>query len=167
MRSRDRSRRPSSALAALAALLPAILLLAACEREARRFETPGIRPEQNAYEVSQGKRLFSWYDCNGCHATGGGGNIGPPLSDPGWRYGSDFDAVMASIRDGRPNGMPGFGGRIPDSQIRQIAAYVRSLSGQLHSDVAPSRADRMTTGEPESRRDRELPVTEPPPGTKK
>ena len=30
-------------------------------------------PEQNAYAIAQGKRLFSWYNCVGCHANGGGG----------------------------------------------------------------------------------------------
>jgi hypothetical protein len=29
--------------------------------------------ESNAYAVSQGKRLFTLYNCSGCHAQGGGG----------------------------------------------------------------------------------------------
>ena len=32
--------------------------------------------EENAFAVNQGKRLFRWYNCNGCHAQGGG-NMGP------------------------------------------------------------------------------------------
>jgi cytochrome c oxidase cbb3-type subunit 3 len=38
-----------------------------------------------------------------------------------------------------------------------MVAYVRSLSGQVRTDTAPSRNDSMQTGEPENRRDRERP----------
>src|SRR5947207_9901886 len=117
-----------------AMLLLAVSTLASCEREARRFEAPAEHPERNAYDVAQGKRLFRWYNCAGCHANGGG-NMGPPLSDAPWRYGHEFDDVVATILQGRPNGMPAFDGRIPSQQVRQIAAYVRSLSGQLQRDV--------------------------------
>ena len=41
--------------------------------EAQENRSPYIR---NAYAVSQGKRLYRWYNCNGCHASGGG-SMGP------------------------------------------------------------------------------------------
>jgi cytochrome c oxidase cbb3-type subunit 3 len=71
--------------------------------------------DENAYAVSQGKRLYRWYNCNGCHA-GGGGGIGPALMDAEWRYGGDPAQVFASIVQGRPNGMPSFGGHIPKTR---------------------------------------------------
>ena len=115
----------------------------------------------NAYGVSQGKRLYRWYNCNGCHANGGGG-MGPPLMDAEWRYGSAPDEIYRSIVQGRPNGMPSFGGHIPDDQVWQIVAYVRSMSGQLRKDVAPSRSDSLSPGEPENARQRETPRPEQP-----
>lgn len=78
-------------------------------------------------QIAEGKRYFAWYNCNGCHANGGGG-MGPALIDNEWRYGGRVDEIYASILQGRPNGMPSWRGRIPDAQIWQIAAYVRSLS---------------------------------------
>jgi cytochrome c oxidase cbb3-type subunit 3 len=37
-------------------------------------ETPEQKEfEENAYMVSEGKRLFSAFNCVGCHAHGGGG----------------------------------------------------------------------------------------------
>lgn len=33
--------------------------------------------EGNAYAISEGQRLFNWYNCVGCHANGGGGISGP------------------------------------------------------------------------------------------
>src|SRR5205085_5362362 len=84
--------------------------------------------ERNAYHLSEGKRLFGWFNCNGCHANGGGGS-GPALMDAKWLYGRRLEDIVASIRDGRPKGMPAFKRRIPDLQIWELAAYVRSLSG--------------------------------------
>jgi len=114
--------------------------------------------DENAYAVNQGKRLFRWYNCSGCHSGGGGGNMGPPLMDREWRYGHAPQAIYASIVEGRPNGMPAFGGRIPDDQLWQIVAYVRSLSGQLRKDVAPSRSDSLSGAAPENERDKETPT---------
>lgn len=107
--------------------------------------------ETNAYAVNQGKRLFRWYNCTGCHSNGGGG-IGPALMDSEWRYGSDPANIFTSIVAGRPGGMPSFGGHIPEDQVWQIVAYVQSMSGQLRKDVAPSRSDSLYPGEPENAR---------------
>ena len=118
--------------------------------------------EDNAWSVAQGKRLYRWYNCNGCHANGGG-DKGPALMDAHWIYGGQPAQIVATILEGRPNGMPSFAGRIPEDQVWQIAAYVRSMSGQLRTDVAPSRGDSLSPGPPEGRRDR-LPIEGSPPG---
>jgi cytochrome c oxidase cbb3-type subunit 3 len=120
------------------------------------------RYEENAYAVSQGKSLYKAYNCNGCHA-GGGGNIGPPLMDDKWRYGADPANVFASISQGRPNGMPAFGKHVPEDQIWQLVAYVRSMSGQLREDVANSRSDSLQASKPEGRRKQEKPTHEEAP----
>jgi cytochrome c oxidase cbb3-type subunit 3 len=118
--------------------------------------------EENAYAVNQGKRLFRWYNCSGCHAQGGGG-MGVPLMDDKWIYGSAPADIFRTIQQGRPNGMPSFGGRIPEDQVWQLVAYVRSMSGQLRSDVAPSRADGLAGSGAENSRNQEVPVPAPPP----
>lgn len=106
--------------------------------------------EKVAFHVSQGKKLFTWYNCSGCHANGGGGS-GPALMDDVWIYGSNIENIAASIREGRPNGMPAFRGKVPEDQIWQIAAYVRALGGFVSSDVASSRHDEMNAHLGESR----------------
>jgi cytochrome c oxidase cbb3-type subunit 3 len=170
-------------------LLPIILLVAGCEREERAFQPDPTRQdvrlivaqsplspgpsgpervetrkgkefENNAYHVNQGKQWFKAMNCNGCHGNGGGGS-GPALMDDTWIYGGAIENIVQTIREGRPNGMPSFRGKIPDDQIWEIAAYVRSLSGQLRIDVAPNRSDGMTPHAPESR----LPQMGPDSGT--
>ena len=98
--------------------------------------------DENGWAVSEGKRLYQWYNCVGCHANGGGG-MGPPLMDDKWIYGSEPENIHATIVQGRPNGMPAFGGKIADAQIWQIVAYVRSMSGLLRKDVRTTRNDHM------------------------
>jgi cytochrome c oxidase cbb3-type subunit 3 len=150
----------------------ALIALTGCNREKRTYEdqspnvekTPehvvqsqlypgpvpppsdvGNKYEESAYAVSEGQRLFGQYHCSGCHFHGGGG-IGPALMDPDWIYGSDPQNIRSVILEGRPNGMPSFRGKIPDHQVWEIVAYVRSLSGLLPKDIAPGRSDNMTVG---------------------
>jgi cytochrome c oxidase cbb3-type subunit 3 len=104
--------------------------------------------EKVAFHVSQGKKLFTWFNCSGCHANGGGGS-GPALMDDVWIYGSSIENIAASIREGRPNGMPTFRGRINNLQLWQIVAYVRSLSGLTPPDTWTVRNDHMQETRPQ------------------
>lgn len=167
-RARGADRQGGSAWRLSIALIMA-LPLAACDREERNFHgiprsaSSGMPPvrqtdlqagppvrnppayspyEENAYAVSQGKTLYNQFNCSGCHFQGGGG-IGPPLMDAEWIYGSRPENVFESIVEGRPNGMPSFGGKIVTDQVWQLVAYVRSMSGLLRKDVAPGRSDDM------------------------
>lgn len=83
--------------------------------------------------------------------------MGPPLMDSAWLYGSRPEDVFRTIVQGRPNGMPSFRGRIPEFQVWQIVAYVRSLSGLLRRDVEPARSDSMAATEPPSMSPRQPP----------
>jgi cytochrome c oxidase cbb3-type subunit 3 len=176
------SRCLSTPAGSLTLILIAALALCGCEREERDYRQSRPLPrkarrspsassrraeasclwafsnayEESAYAVAEGKRLYRWYNCNGCHANGGGGS-GPPLMDAEWIYGSAPANVLATILKGRPNGMPAFGGKIPDHQAMQIAAYVRSMGGMLPKDVAPGRADHLRAKEPESATDQLAP----------
>ncbi|MFI4950569.1 MAG: c-type cytochrome [Caulobacterales bacterium] len=87
----------------------------------------GAAYDGNPQAIADGKRYFAWYNCGGCHFNGGGG-IGPALMDQQWIYGGRIDEIHNSIAQGRPNGMPTWQQKIPDEQIWEIAAYVRSLS---------------------------------------
>jgi cytochrome c oxidase cbb3-type subunit 3 len=99
--------------------------------------------QRNAWAVSQGKRLYNWMNCVGCHSNGGGG-IGPPLMDDEWIYGSDPSNIFATIVEGRPNGMPSFRGKLTNDQVWQLVAYVRTMSGMEGADVRSGRSDHMT-----------------------
>lgn len=105
--------------------------------------------QENAWGIGEGKRLFTAYNCTGCHAHGGGG-IGPALMDDQWRYGFEPADIYAAIVEGRPNGMPSFRNKIPDFQVWQIVAYVQSMSGQTPIDASPGRSDHLRPAAPEN-----------------
>ena len=161
-----------------AVLLVAVVALAAsCERDTRRYEElpaaanrdtsvrvgglePGVRQgnppvkgpyDDNAWGMGEGKRLYAAYNCAPCHGANGGGAIGPPLIDDTWIYGAAPDQIYATIAQGRPDGMPSFGGHVPSQQIWQLVAYVRSMSGQNPFDAAPGRNDDQMGALPENR----------------
>ena len=160
------------------------VLASGCERETRRYkELPaaanretGVRVtslepgmpqpqeevkspyQENAWGVGEGKRLYSAFNCAPCHGMNGGGAIGPPLIDDKWIYGAKPDQIYATISQGRPDGMPSFGGHIPAQQIWQLVAYVQAMSGQVEASTAPGRNDDQMAAPPESRLSKQLPV---------
>lgn len=96
--------------------------------------------KNDRHTINEGRRLYSWFNCVGCHANGGGG-MGPPLIDSEWIYGSEPMNIYASIVEGRPNGMPAFGDKIPEEEVWQLVAYVRSLGG-LESGLLEGASNR-------------------------
>jgi cytochrome c oxidase cbb3-type subunit 3 len=87
--------------------------------------------EGDAAAVAQGKALFGAMNCVYCHGTAGSGLIGPALDGRGWRYGGAPAQLYNSIHDGRPQGMPAWGARLPPDQIWKLVAYLESLGGAL------------------------------------
>ena len=164
----------------------AFVALTACDRESRPLasqtetspkapQVSDLRPagglppppdprgqayEGNATHIANGQRYFTWFNCNGCHFNGGGG-IGPALMDDKWRYGGKMEQIVASIEQGRPNGMPSFKDKIPEQQVWEIAAYVTALSGNADKLAAPSRPDGMRSIPPINNLDRQPPRSDP------
>ena len=167
-------------VAVVVAFLLSLPFLVACEREKRdlRLDPPALEAldaiatmpdgisgapsdvyvamnrtyEANAYQLSQGKRLYEWFNCTGCHANGGGGP-GPAFLDGWWRYGPDPVSIFASIRDGRPHGMPSYRDKL---DIRNRCGSSRLMCRQSAAvrclrTAAPSREDEIESRPAENR----------------
>ena len=94
--------------------------------------------------------------------------------DDEWIYGSSPANIYESISEGRPNGMPSWGGHIPDYQIWELVTYVqgsmknlstppsgpamRGLASRIASDPDLGRVYREQVVEP--RREQLRPVVE-------
>lgn len=92
-------------------------------------------PIKNLYEgdkgaIATGAKLYVGYNCLDCHGADGSGAMGPSFQDGRWHFGGSPGDVFESIYEGRPDGMPAWGGRISNDQIWMLTAYVRSLSSK-------------------------------------
>jgi cytochrome c oxidase cbb3-type subunit 3 len=106
--------------------------------------------ESNAYDLNQGKRLYSWFGCESCHGDGRGG-IGPSFLDGWWLYGPEMVSITASIRDGRPHGMPAFKDKMTSEQVWQLAGYIQTIGAYSAKTAAPGRNDDKQTRPAENR----------------
>lgn len=95
--------------------------------------------------IATGAQIYISYNCIDCHGADGSGAMGPSLQDGRWRFGGSPSEVFESIYQGRPEGMPAWGGRISEEQLWMLVAYVRSLSvGDLTTEnFAGAAQERM------------------------
>lgn len=84
--------------------------------------------------LAEGRRLFVWMNCAGCHGDHGGGGMGPSLRDSTWIYGGADDDIFASIMEGRANGMPAWGTKIPEDQVWRLVSYIKSFRTSYEPD---------------------------------
>ena len=81
-------------------------------------------------ELASGEEIFK-DKCALCHGEFGEGLIGPNLTDNYWLHGQgNISDIVNTIRSGVPDkGMVAWKDRIPEKNILQIAAYIKSLKG--------------------------------------
>jgi cytochrome c oxidase cbb3-type subunit III len=94
----------------------------------------GVTPEA----IAQGDSIFHKAgNCYACHGANAQGVVGPNLTDAEWIHGDgSYDMIVATVTKGIPKEesksgvpMPPKGGStITDEQVKQVAAYVWSLS---------------------------------------
>ena len=103
--------------------------------------------EGNPVALAEGRRLFDWYNCSGCHGGHAGGGMGPSLRDESiFQYGNDPAHIFATISEGRAKGMPAWGTKIPENQIWELVAYIKSLRTPQEPDppVVPAEPEART-----------------------
>lgn len=95
-------------------------------------------PQLNQFATAGGAAAFR-VNCTPCHGTGATGGRGyPNLNDDDWLWGGDIDALYQTIAHGvrdpadgetRISEMPAFTEMLKPDEVRQVAAYVVSLTG--------------------------------------
>ena len=83
--------------------------------------------EGNAEALAAGEKLYISYNCMDCHGAGGSGAMAPAFIDGRWHFGGSPAQVYESIYQGRPDGMPAWGGLLDQHSIWRLVSYVRSL----------------------------------------
>ena len=96
---------------------------------------------KNPEALAVGQKLFL-NSCAQCHASDGGGSRGfPNLTDADWLWGGEPKTIKTSITDGRTAAMPPFGPALGDEGVKDLAHYVRSLSGLTHDSLRKARGE--------------------------
>ena len=68
--------------------------------------------------------------CQSCHGVGGGGLIGPNLTDNHWKNVAHLEDIVAILNNGAGNGaMPAWKDQLDPREIVILAGYVASLMG--------------------------------------
>jgi cytochrome c oxidase cbb3-type subunit 3 len=88
-----------------------------------------------------GQRIFANH-CAQCHGSDAGGAVGfPNLADDDWNWGGDYQAILTTLNNGRNGVMPAFAPALGEDGTKQVAAYVRSLSGIDHDAALASEGE--------------------------
>jgi len=104
------------------------------------MDIPAVAADAQAREM--GQRLFLNY-CSQCHASDARGGSGfPDLTDDDWLYGGTPEAIVASISQGRSGVMPPWP-QLGEDGIRNLAHYVRSLSGRTHDSLRAAQGKEL------------------------
>jgi putative heme-binding domain-containing protein len=98
-------------------------------------QPPEDRPPTD--DLAQGQRLFEG-QCARCHGLKGAGGAGPSLARARLRHATSEKALIAVIRDGIPGTEMPWTWQMDDRELRQVAAYVRSLG---RTEAAPPPGD--------------------------
>jgi mono/diheme cytochrome c family protein len=98
--------------------------------------------DDNAWAISEGQRLYGWYNCSGCHSRAAAASARRSWTTSGSTAAIPRTSTTRSSR-AAPTACPPIGGHIPDDQIWKIAAYVRSLSGLERADTHAPRSDHL------------------------
>lgn len=81
-----------------------------------------------AEAIKEGRAIYLKYGCSGCHGVGGGGGMGPPVTDDVWKFGSDDETLFKLIKGDIPTStMPKVFGTMSDEEIWKMIAYIRSV----------------------------------------
>ncbi len=112
----------------------------------KKFQSQDIMAvAANSEAKEMGQRLFLTY-CAQCHGSDAKGARGfPNLTDKDWLFGGAPEQIKESIEKGRDAMMPAKGVK-PDlngDQIKDLAGYVRSLSGLAADSIRAQRGKEV------------------------
>lgn len=112
----------------------------------KKFQSQDVQAVAvNSEAKEMGQRLFLTY-CSQCHGSDAKGARGfPNLADGDWLFGGTPEQIKESITKGRDAMMPAKGVK-PDlngDQIKDLASYVRSLSGLASDSIRAQRGKEL------------------------
>lgn len=101
-------------------------------------------PMADASGIKEGEKMFE-SNCIACHLKGGGGNVGPNLTDNYWLHKGSLNDIYNTIKKGYPEkGMQSWSSQFNPKQISLLASYIRSLKGTNPPNAKAPQGDLYT-----------------------
>ncbi|AUM11437.1 cytochrome-c oxidase, cbb3-type subunit III [Ketobacter alkanivorans] len=93
--------------------------------------------------IKTGQRLFG-NNCAICHGSDARGNKGyPNLTDSDWLYGGSPEKIKETLNNGRSGMMPALGAALGEEGVKNVVAYVLSLSGRTGAGNAEAGKEKF------------------------
>ena len=95
----------------------------------------------DAVGIDEGKAIFAT-NCAPCHGPGGGGVVGPNLTDDYWLHGGNLTDIYKTIKNGWPaKGMKSWAQDLSPVQIKNVASYIKTLHGTNPANAKAPQGD--------------------------
>lgn len=125
------------------------LRLAAIEEEERRafgltsIDETNVQFDASGPSLRAGQTLYEG-NCAACHATDGGGGVGPNLTDEYWIHGGSIEDVFRIIKYGVvEKGMIPWQDQLSPEQMQQVSSYVLTLQGSTPANPKEPQGERF------------------------
>lgn len=111
------------------------LFIAQAQAEERKLTAVAVIDEttvqydRTTESLETGKSIFD-NSCMACHATDGGGGVGPNLTDEYWIHGGSINDVFRVVKYGVPEkGMIPWQDQLSPEQMQYVSSYILTLQG--------------------------------------
>ncbi|MEN2280929.1 cbb3-type cytochrome c oxidase N-terminal domain-containing protein [Algoriphagus sp. SE2] len=85
--------------------------------------------DESANSLASGKVIFEG-NCAACHASDGGGGVGPNLTDDYWLHGNTVNEIFSVIKYGVVSkGMIPWQDQLSPEEIQNVSSYIITLNG--------------------------------------
>ena len=97
--------------------------------------------DESAAALSSGKSIFE-SNCAACHASDGGGGVGPNLTDDYWIHGGSIQDVFKVVKYGVvEKGMIPWQDQLSPEEMQQVSSYILTLVGTTPANPKEPQGD--------------------------
>jgi cytochrome c oxidase cbb3-type subunit 3 len=104
--------------------------------------------DESASALSAGQQIFS-ANCVACHASDGGGGVGPNLTDEYWIHGGSIQDIFKVTKYGVPEkGMIPWADQLSPEEMQQVSSYIKTLVGTTPANPKAPQGEKFEPEQP-------------------
>lgn len=98
--------------------------------------------DQSASALAAGKSIYDM-NCAACHASDGGGGVGPNFTDEYWIHGGSINDIFRIVKYGVPaKGMIPWDDQLSPEEMQQVSSYIKTLVGTTPANPKEPQGER-------------------------